>query len=190
MPTNDRGNWMQTYTGNRFFPLNPSPEDFNLLDIAHSLSLQCRYNGHVIKFYSVAEHCVHVSMAVEAEFGRELALWGLLHDASEAYVGDMVRPLKLKMVSFIEVEIRILWSMADAFGLDAPTTVNSETMCPIPQEILAVDTRILVDEKAAIMTSSMHRWDITGMMPVNAPIQCWSPEDAEREFVKRFEDLA
>lgn len=73
---------MQTFSGALYWPMDPRPEDVNILDIAHSLSMQCRYTGHVSKFYSVAEHSVHVSNIVP----KELAMCGLLHDATEAYL--------------------------------------------------------------------------------------------------------
>lgn len=191
MPINTRnGNWMQTYTGNRFFPLDPRPDDFNLLDIAHSLSMQCRYNGHVTNFYSVAEHSVLVSQVIEQETeNRGLALWGLLHDASETYIGDMVRPLKLSLSEFSMIENKILWAMGEAFNLQLAGQVGSETACPIPEEVAAVDTRILVDEKNTLMAATLHRWDVQGIMPTGAVIQMWSPENAEKAFIQRFEEL-
>src|SRR4051812_20612492 len=88
-----RGDWMQTYTGRAFWPLDAQPEDVDPLDIAAALSMLCRYGGHVSRFYSVAEHCLLMSEAVAPEH----ALWALLHDATEAYMGDMVRPLKRQM---------------------------------------------------------------------------------------------
>lgn len=72
-PADDRrGDWIQTFTGRRFWPLDPRPEDVCIEDIAHALSLKCRFGGHCTRFYSVAEHSVHVSNYVPAEF----ALWG------------------------------------------------------------------------------------------------------------------
>ena len=103
--------WTQTYTGKKFFPLKPSTDDVSIIDIARALSMQCRFNGHVKRFYSVAEHSVLVSRIVEADYDvmargkhpyegedyrrANLCLAALLHDGSEAYLGDMVRPLKV-----------------------------------------------------------------------------------------------
>src|SRR5690349_19702773 len=109
----ERGSWMQTFTGRRFYPLDPKVEDIDPTDIAHALSLICRYGGHVTRFYSVAEHCVLLSHAVSPEN----ALWALLHDATEAYVGDMVRPLKQHMPAYRDVEDRLMLVIADRFGL-------------------------------------------------------------------------
>ena len=113
MRTSD--NFIRTFTGRKFWPLAPRTEEIDVKDIAHSLSLQCRWTGHTYCHYSVAEHSIRVSrlsqwMALETNlfghkvqasermnkisFAREVALWGLLHDASEAYLCDMPSPLK------------------------------------------------------------------------------------------------
>src|SRR5689334_14267678 len=86
--------WIRTYTGRKFYLFDSGPEDVEIEDIAHALSMQCRYNGHVQRFYSVAEHSCYVSAIVAAEMGNakydiNVALWALLHDASEAYLGDV-----------------------------------------------------------------------------------------------------
>ena len=79
-----------TFTGKIIDPINPDPEDIDIRDIAHSLSQQCRFTGHTSEFYSVAEHSVLVSEAVPA---RDAAL-GLMHDATEAYLADLAKPIK------------------------------------------------------------------------------------------------
>lgn len=83
-------NWIMTHTGKKFKPFNPRTEDIDIEDIAHALSNICRFNGHVNQFYSVAEHSVLVSVLCP----EELKLKGLLHDAAEAYLGDVPSPLK------------------------------------------------------------------------------------------------
>ena len=81
---------MVTYTGKEFYPLDPNPADIDIKDIAHALSNCCRFAGHIKSFYSVAQHSVIVSELCEPEN----ALAGLLHDASEAYLSDIARPVK------------------------------------------------------------------------------------------------
>ncbi len=103
----DRGFNMQLISGEPFWPLAPYPEDFHIEDIAHGLSFTGRYGGHCKKFYSVAQHSLWVSRMVPEEFAME----GLLHDLTEAYVGDLVRPVKYQIPKFIEIENRI-WEVA------------------------------------------------------------------------------
>lgn len=170
-----RGGWMQTYTGRRFHPLDPDPDDVDIADIARSLSMQCRYNGQVERFYSVGQHCVLVSELVDAEH----ALWGLLHDAAEAYVGDMVRPLKKDMPDFQAAEDRVLAVIAEKFGLDGTT---------IPQAVIDADTRILLDERAAILAPPAGDWGISGE-PFGIDIGVWNPRDAEDAYLDRFHKL-
>jgi uncharacterized protein len=96
MSTIGRGtrDFIVTYTGKRFYPLAPDLDDICIEDVAHALSMQCRFTGHVSDFYSVADHCLWVSV-IAAELGHpEDALWGLLHDASEAYLHDIASPIK------------------------------------------------------------------------------------------------
>ena len=87
--------WMDTFTGKRIDVLRVKADDICIEDIAHSLALQCRFNGHCPRFYSVAEHSVRVSELCEKiGYGREDCLMALLHDAAEAYLGDIIRPVK------------------------------------------------------------------------------------------------
>jgi uncharacterized protein len=82
--------WIRTFTGKRFYPLQPRIQDIDITDIAHALSLQCRFTGHCTRHYSVAEHSLLVASLVPEEH----QLQALLHDASEAYLTDVARPVK------------------------------------------------------------------------------------------------
>jgi hypothetical protein len=94
------GDFMQTYTGRQYWPMDPRPHEVYIEDIAHSLSLQCRYAGHCIKFYSVAEHSVLIARHLAATRAPEVAFAGLLHDAPEAYCVDIPRPLKPYLTNY------------------------------------------------------------------------------------------
>lgn len=171
-----QGNWMQTFTGRAFYPLAPRVEDVDPIDIAHALSMICRYGGHTTRFYSVAEHCVLLSEAVSPDN----ALWALLHDATEAYVGDMVRPLKKNMPTYCKAEDNIMRVICSRFGL--------EGKCP--DEIKAFDTRILCDEREALMNPSEKNWTLLyGLVPLGVVIEGWLPWEAERRFLKRLREL-
>lgn len=169
-----QGDWMQTYTGKEFYPLSPRAEDVDPLDIAHALSLLCRYNGHVRVFYSVAEHCVHMSRFVDDEF----ALWALLHDSTEAYVGDMIRPLKRFMPEYQAVEEKVMVAIAEKFGLST---------AHMPPEVKDADNRILITEKMALLGESQSSWGDWEPLPVT--IHGWSPPEAEAQYLKRLREL-
>lgn len=168
------GDWMQTYRGAPFWPMDPRPDEIHILDIAHSLSMLCRYNGHCVRFYSVAEHSVHVSRAVP----QEHALWGLLHDAGEAYLADVPRPVKPSLPGYKEAEGRLQLAIAERFGLPAA----------IPPEVHDADNRILVDEKEQAMLPSQREWSIPPF-GIGARISFWDPGRAEQEFMRRYHEL-
>ena len=136
------GDWMQTYTGRQFWPLDPRPEDVCLEDIFWALSNVARFGGHANRFYSVGEH----SLLVMALAPRELAREALLHDAAEAYIGDMVRPLKRDMPKFQDAEARIVVAIGLAVGLDLsphPAIHKADNMA------LAIEKRDLLNQEPA-----------------------------------------
>lgn len=100
--------WLQTYTGKRVSVMNPQPNEINIEDISVALSKQCRFNGHCSKFYTVAEHSVRGAWLAEDWYGKDVAREFLLHDATEAYMGDMIRPVKRMMPQFEEME-QVFW---------------------------------------------------------------------------------
>ena len=170
-----RGDWMQTYTGKQFYALDPRPEDIDPHDIAHALSMQCRFNGHVKQFYSVAEHCILLSEAVS----EENALWALLHDATEAYVGDLVRPLKKNLPQYIAIEDKLMGVIAQRFGLSGE----------IPPEVHWADSRILLTERDALMNPSPHKWAVDDLEPLPVQIPGWNPGTAEVLYLARLWEL-
>lgn len=176
-----RGDWMHTYTGKKFYPMNPRVEDICIEDIAHSLSLQCRYNGHVTRFYSVAEHCVHLSYSVSPAN----ALWALLHDATEAYVGDMIRPLKKFMPEYVDAEDRVMVAIAQRFGLSLP--VDGPLI--MPNEVKDADDRILLTERNSLMVKTDHKWVVDHLEPLPVTIFAWESLAAEFAYTLRFKEL-
>jgi uncharacterized protein len=171
--------FMQTFTGQAFDPLRPDPNRINIADIAHALSMSCRYGGHVHRFYSVAEHSLHVSSSVRAT-SSGVALWGLLHDASEAYIADIVRPAKKRMPEYQEIERNLMWAICKRFDL------------PIiqPAEVSDIDLRLVIDEKTALLGPAPAPWGaLEGLEPVGAEIQAWMPYEAEARFLERFAQL-
>ncbi|MEO5345358.1 MAG: phosphohydrolase [Magnetococcus sp. YQC-9] len=169
------GTWIQTYTGRQFWPLDARPEEVEIEDIAHALAMLCRFNGHCLKFYSVAEHAVWVSRLVGAEDAR----WGLLHDAAEAYLSDLPKPIKAVLPEFHVWEERLLAVIAERFGLTGlPSGAVKE-----------VDWRILANEKAALMAPHPAPWSGLPEPFPDVEIVGWSPSDAKSRFLERFREL-
>lgn len=173
----DRKNsWIQTYTGLRFFPWAPRPQDVVLEDIAHALSQIPRYGGHLPQPYSVAEH----SMMVARHCPQDLRLVGLMHDATEAYVGDMVRPLKDGLHSYQLLEQRV-WE-AIALRFDLPQS--------IPPAVKRVDTCALATEVGQLIPAPVSYWGQTlnvELLPEIIRPMAW--RQAEHEFLATFERL-
>lgn len=171
-----KGDWMQTYTGRRFWPIDPLPSEIELEDIAHALSMLCRFGGHCRRFYSVAEHSVLLARAVAPEH----ALWALLHDATEAYLVDVPRPLKGELKEYKQFEATLMMAIAERFRLPHPTRM--------PEAVKVADSRMLVDEHRQVMRPGLE-WGTDRLDPMGIRVQFWSPVDARAEFLAAFETL-
>ncbi len=174
-----KGGWAQTYTGKQFWPLDPRNEDVNLRDIAHSLANQCRFNGHSIQFYSVAQHCVLVSKIVNPK----QALAALLHDAAESYVGDLVSPLKKNLPEeFKKIEEKIEGVIFEHFKLNIGNIDHAE--------IKSADKIALVTEMRDVMGEPPEKWEEDGVFePLSEKIISLMPEEAEQLFLERYKEL-
>jgi len=175
-----------TYTGIEFFPLAPRFEDIYILDIAHALAMSCRFNGHSRDFYSIAQHSVHVSEWLMKNVGTNateklmLAKWGLLHDASEAYIPDMCAPIKPFFPSFRTVESYLLIAIAQRFGLP----------WPIPDVVKYADKAVLKSEVDSGIMTFCEWWNFGEEHPdANRTIEPMSLDEAEQFFVDEFEYL-
>ena len=184
---------IQTYSGKKFDPLNPRAEDICIEDIAHALSLKCRFGGHCTSFYSVAQHSVLASSIAEAQQGStEMQLWALLHDAAEAYLPDVATPIKhflqfekklgewFVSVSFKYVEEMILEKIAQVFCFPSP---------PMPELIKEIDLRMVATERQQLMSEGFVWGGLLGVDSYKIPIISWSPAEAEISFLMRFRSL-
>ena len=109
---------MNTYTGNKIDPMNMTASDISIQDIAHALSLTCRGGGHVSYFFSVAQHSINCMNEAKARgWSERLQLACLLHDASEAYISDIIRPVKAHLSNYLEIESMIMDVILEHFGL-------------------------------------------------------------------------
>lgn len=178
--------WIQTHHGHRFEYQNTDPRHFFIGDIAHSLSLLCRFNGHTKKFYSVAEHSVWVSHMVSPEN----ALAALMHDAAEAYISDVPSPLKRLLgktgqeLKNKELEYQRL--MGERFGYDP--YMNGE--------ITQADLEMLLIEKQQAMLHALEwGWErdfefiLHDRLPYNIELAFWSPDESSERFLRRFRYL-
>lgn len=201
--------WMQTYTGRQSWPLNIDDDGLNMLDAAHSLSMQCRYAGHCIKFLSVAEHLVHCYRAAKL-LGHRPAVQkaALFHDVPEYLLVDVPRAVKPELKGYRELEDGLARRVARRYGVEYPW----------PAEVIEIDNRILLDERAQNMTrflshNDYHMLDdlafLVGqintpagyghvneeesgwpfhLQPLNIELQFWMPWQAEMQFLDAYEE--
>lgn len=169
--------WIQTYRGRRFPLLESSPSDLDIEDIAHALAHLCRFGGHVREFYSVAQHSVLVSRMVPPAD----ALWGLLHDAAEAYLGDVVSPLKRwsRMNWYRAAETTLLDQIACRWGLERemPTSVHD------------ADRRACMTEARDLLGPGWESWPGMPAPWDGVIIRPEPPTLARGRFRERFDEL-
>lgn len=171
-----KGNWIQTFSGQMFWPMDPRPEEIFTHDIAHALSLICRYAGHCREFYSVAQHSVIGTHLVP----RHLALDFLFHDGSEAYISDLPKPVKVHIPEYQEIEKTIEKCIGERYNLKYPH----------PKEIKDMDWTLLATEARDLMEIPRMAWFIPeGIRALDYVIKPWKPSKAESLFHRHFEVL-
>lgn len=152
------------HSGILFDVFNPNEENIKIEDIAHSLSNVCRYGGHSPKFYSVAQHCVICSFE---EGTTKEKLEFLLHDASEAYLADMPRPIKRNMPNYVEMEDNLLALIFKKFELNFP----------LSERVHEVDDKVLAYEYRSFFEIQDKNFDF------------WTPEYSKKMFLDRYNEL-
>ena len=164
---------IQTFTGRLIDLRHVCPDDISIRDIAHSLGCINRFNGHTLVPLSVAQHSVRVSQIVS----KEHSLWGLLHDASEAYLGDVSRPLKHLLPEYRKMETLVQFAIARHFGLTVP----------MPHDVKLADQSVLMAEKRDLM---MIDRDWGFRVPVDQQlVEPVIPSQATIMFMDRFKEL-
>lgn len=165
-------NLIRTFSGRYLDVLNPSPESIDLIDIVHGLSHQCRFGGHTPIFYSVAQHSV---LVCNAEIPAELKLQALMHDASEAYLGDLPTPIKRLLPRYTKIEDNLMRVIAQKFGFDWPMhpTVNT------------IDKLVLQWEWYSMFEKNYDHPDLKGL-PKLKPIPA---DEARTLFLHNFNRL-
>lgn len=168
--------WLLTASGTHFDLVDPQPDMVKVLDIAQGLANECRYTGQCRWFYSVAQHSTMASYLVEPEF----ALEALLHDASEAYLKDLPRPLKLLLPDYREIERRVESVIRAAFGLPAAQS----------HPVHVADIIMLATERRDLVVEDDTEWEILrGVTPLDKRIRAQPPRVAESQFVRRLLEI-
>lgn len=168
---------ISTYTGVCFNPLDPNAVDVRIEDIAHALANACRFTGHCRFRYSVAEHSVRVSELLTDE-----PLWGLLHDASEAYIVDLPSPLKRNEPLgpiYKDIERGVQAAICKRFSLPLIE----------PAAVRAADAVLLATEVRDLMPPNDVYWHKVRSTPLPDRIRPWAPDVAEYEFLRRYKEL-
>lgn len=170
--------WMETSTGRKFWPARPRIQDITVFDIAHALAMKCRYNGHSRKFYSVAEHCVllsgyarYLGLPVETQYHL------LMHDANEAYLPDVPRPIKHFFPDLLKMEHQLDAMIREWAGL-GPV---------VPHVVKELDSRVIKDERAQVMGPSDNSWKTDALQALGIAIPAHGPSEAERMFLNAFQ---
>lgn len=182
--------WMQTKTGRKFDLTNVHPIEVDIEDIAHALSMQCRFNGHTHKFLSVAEHSVNVMALMPRTMSIDGRLAALLHDAPEAYVGDLISPIKEAMPEFKRIEARVEQAIERRFNFTA--TYDEAVLIKRADLFMAwIEGKNLLNNSALVnewnLPTDIEHW--FDEAKATSHLYCLSPQEAKEQFYITFESL-
>jgi 5'-deoxynucleotidase YfbR-like HD superfamily hydrolase len=176
--------YIRTVSGKKFYPLNPKPEDVDIIDIAHALSNKCRFTGHTSSFYSIAQHCYLVSnLLADVDAPLEVQLQGLLHDASEAYLPDVASPIKRYIAGFHQIEANVEHAIALSFGL--PLTFDARVK-EADRMALFIEASLFIEGDVHTKPTKAEQERLTTAM--RRP-RSWEPARAKWMFMHRFDEL-
>lgn len=176
--------FIETYTGRHFYPYHGCPE-FNILDIAHALSLCTRYNGHSARFYSVAEHSIMVANMVET-FGTADPLQGLMHDATEAYLSDVPAPFKKHLPDWQKFDEQLETKLRAWMGFTGP---HQPGVKEADWFALFVEGNELLPSGGESFADPENLRDIGLELALRFPVVCLDPRNAEQAFLRKFQEL-
>ena len=176
-----RKNIISTYKKLRFNPTEAIEKDIDIEDIAHALSMLCRANGHINNFYSVAQHSICCALEAEKRgYSKRVQLLCLLHDASEAYIGDMVRPLKIQIPQFSIFEDKLERTILSALNIEYPDEEELKL-------VKAVDDSMLYNEFKLMHGDLL--FDEALEINITLSTQFRSFKEVEAEFLKLYNKL-
>lgn len=174
--------WTQTFSGRAVDIFDPDPKQIIIEDVAHALSMICRFNGHCLRFYSVAEHSVLVAYRAMAHHQRQYAdpvprrfvLWALLHDAAEAYLKSSV-----ELSAFKTHERNLRGVIEDKFVQSQPNPWAKDLITLADLEILAL-------ERDNAMAQAPRPWDLLPDPPTGIQLEFLTPPEAEQRFLSMY----
>lgn len=173
----DMAQYITTYTGVHFYPLDPREADIRIEDIAHALSMHCRANGHYKYFYSVADHCIDCAAEAEARgLDAYICMLCLLHDAAEAYISDIPRPVKCDLDGIYDIEDRIAHMVYIKYAGRAPEEREFNLMREIDDAMLYHEFRTNMGEELTY-----------GEMISDRSFMTRPPSESETEYLRMFE---
>jgi len=178
-----KGDWIETYTGKKFYVLDPRADEICDNDISHALSNLCRFGGHSRNFYSVAEHSVNVAQRLQELYGDcMLALFGLYHDSSEGVLVDMPKPIKPYMTNYKEIEKRIQDLFYIKFCGRLPTENEEKLVKEVDTEMLWIEGYQLMLSKTKIWTNDGSNDHYMRIAMGHKTLSCLPPSAAETNF--------
>lgn len=160
----DGGGFIETYTGHQFYPFDPQPDAVRLADIAGGLAHTCRFGGHCKHFYSVAQHSLLVGREL-SDHPPRIRAYGLLHDAAEAYLGDIPRPIKDEFGAVERAEERILAAVWTAFDLPPPSPAEWSVVTTADDRLLAYEASELLSDGSWAGDPPDLAYDLRGATP-------------------------
>lgn len=177
------GSTIRLRSGHYFDLANPQPWQFCLRDIAGGLSKICRFGGQIDRFYSVAEHSVHcANQAIKDSAPRAVQVAALLHDASEAFIGDVVKPLKNMLPAYAAIEQRISAVVGTRYDL----CVAESTWDAVRE----IDHSMLIAERRALFSADKVVWSGENeVRALDVQFYCWQPAAAEFQFMEFAREL-
>jgi len=141
-----KGTFISTYSGHKFWPIDPKDEEILIEDIAHALSLLCRGNGHVKNFYSVGQHSIYCAKEAKLRgYNSRVQLACLLHDGSEAYISDITRPVKRMLPVYLEMEELLQGAIEKKYGIHDLTVEEKAQVKLVDDTILRYELSDLLD---------------------------------------------
>lgn len=175
-----KGNFITTYSKTEFWPLDPKNEEIKKIDIAHALSMMCRANGHTVHFYSVGQHSILCAKeAKNRGYSKRVQLACLLHDASEAYISDITRPVKSMLPKYLEFEEVLQNQIYDFYGLGDMTEKEEKQVKEIDDAMLNYEMKNLLDYHGINDLEVSKEYDLSFRLM----------NEVEEEFLEILEEL-